>query len=78
MGGLDMRNLTLSRSRISILSVAAFLFLSGTIAFGQPRIKFAETVHDFGLVKEGESVTHVFRFQNLGDEPLNIPRVKTP
>ncbi|TET81883.1 DUF1573 domain-containing protein, partial [candidate division TA06 bacterium] len=46
-------------------------------AFGHQQIKFAETVHDFGLVKEGQSVTHVFRFQNLGDEPLNIPRVKT-
>jgi len=35
-------------------------------------ITFAESTHDFGTVKEGESVTHVFKFKNSGAKPLTI------
>ena len=35
-------------------------------------ITFAESVHDFGTVKEGQTVTHVFKFKNSGNKPLVI------
>lgn len=35
-------------------------------------IEFASNVHDFGKIKEGESVTHIFKFKNTGKVPLTI------
>lgn len=38
-----------------------------------PQIKFLETQHDFGNIKEkGGKVTTTFRFVNVGDAPLVI------
>ena len=34
--------------------------------------EFEETEWDFGEVKEGETVTHVFTFKNVGETPLVI------
>ena len=42
-----------------------------------PRLELKETAYDFGQVKEGDIVTHVFIFKNIGDEPLMINRVRT-
>lgn len=33
-------------------------------------IEFAETTFDFGTVKEGEMVSHTYKFKNTGSEPL--------
>ena len=38
---------------------------------------FTEKSFDFGDVQQGNSVTHVFRFQNTGTEPLMILNVQT-
>lgn len=37
-----------------------------------PAIAFGEEMHDFGTIKEGEVVEHVFKFTNTGDAPLII------
>lgn len=42
----------------------------------QPRIEFAEAIHNFGKVAEGEVVKHVFEFKNTGDAPLVISKVE--
>ena len=42
-----------------------------------PRIEFIETEWDFGNVKQGKVMNHVFKFRNTGDEPLIIKRVRT-
>lgn len=39
-------------------------------------MEFAETTHDFGTVKEGEIVTHTFKFTNTGNEPLILSDAK--
>lgn len=38
---------------------------------------FASGVYDFGTVKEGEIIEHVFKFTNTGSEPVIISRVTT-
>jgi hypothetical protein len=39
-------------------------------------IEFTETTYDFGTVKEGEKVTHSYKFKNTGKEPLIISNAK--
>ncbi len=41
-----------------------------------PKIKFDELVYDFGTVKQGEKVVHEFKFTNLGNNDLEIRKVK--
>lgn len=40
-------------------------------------IRFAEKVHEFGDVVQGQSVNHKFAFTNTGTEPLIILNVQT-
>ncbi len=35
-------------------------------------VKFSETAFDFGKVKEGDTVSHVFKMTNVGKEPLFV------
>lgn len=37
-----------------------------------PVMKFAQDVFDFGKIKKGEKVTHVYKFTNTGKSPLII------
>ncbi|HFC00498.1 MAG TPA: DUF1573 domain-containing protein [Phaeodactylibacter sp.] len=37
-----------------------------------PEMTFEEVLYDFGKVKEGKKVTHVFKFTNTGKVPLLI------
>ncbi len=39
-------------------------------------ISFDKDNHDFGKIKEGEKVTHVFKFKNSGEKPLTVSNVK--
>lgn len=41
-----------------------------------PTIKFAEELHDFGTIKDGDVVEHVFTFVNEGEAPLIISDAK--
>jgi hypothetical protein len=41
-----------------------------------PRIQFGATNYDFGKIKAGELVKHVYTFTNTGDEPLEINAVR--
>lgn len=53
--------------------------MSGDLCFADkgPKIQFEELKWDFGNKKQGEVLTHTFRFTNVGDEPLVISRVRT-
>ncbi|MCX6350658.1 MAG: DUF1573 domain-containing protein [Bacteroidetes bacterium] len=42
-----------------------------------PKIEFTEKVHDFGDVKEGETVHTAFKFTNKGKNELEVYKVKT-
>ena len=39
-------------------------------------MSFGEMTHDFGNIQEGDKVSHVFTFNNSGDEPLIINSAK--
>ena len=43
---------------------------------GPAKIVAAEPVFNFGEVKEGQRVEHVFKISNQGDEQLDIKRAK--
>jgi hypothetical protein len=45
---------------------------SGVERQNGPVMKFDEMEYNFGTIKQGESVTHEFRFKNTGKEPLLI------
>ena len=42
----------------------------------QPEIRFDSLKHDFGIVEEGTSLKHAFRFRNVGQAVLHIIDVK--
>ncbi|MEW6378285.1 MAG: DUF1573 domain-containing protein [bacterium] len=46
-------------------------------AAAAPRIAFSNASFDFGQIYQNKAVTHVFTFQNTGDQALNIEQVKT-
>ncbi len=74
-----MSRLLSEKSRIPLVLVLACLLLSGSLIFAGkgPRIKFREESKDFGKMKQGKVLTHIFVFKNEGDETLVIKRVKT-
>ena len=41
-----------------------------------PKFLFVETSFDFGTIKSGKTVTHVFKFKNTGDTDLLISEAK--
>jgi len=41
-----------------------------------PTFEFLEKQHDFGEVQDGDKVTHVFEFTNIGSKPLVISKVR--
>jgi hypothetical protein len=44
-------------------------------ASGTGKIEFAEAAFDFGQVKEGETVEHVYTFTNAGTSPVILSQV---
>lgn len=42
---------------------------------GKAEITFEEETHNFGDIREGEQVSHIFKFKNTGDGELVLSRV---
>jgi len=74
-----MNSLLSEKSRITLVLILACLLLSGSFIFADkgPKIKFREESKDFGKMKQGKVLTHIFVFKNEGDETLLIKNVKT-
>jgi|GEM_PF-401567 len=49
---------------------------NGTVAADATTIEFEKTIHDFGTLKSGESVSYTFKFKNTGQKPLLISNAK--
>ncbi|MEZ4938655.1 MAG: DUF1573 domain-containing protein [Crocinitomicaceae bacterium] len=41
------------------------------------QVEWEETKFDFGEITEGETISHTFRFKNVGDKPLRIFECKS-
>lgn len=52
------------------------LFLP-VLLYAQPSIEFNKETHDFGNVKQGDIIEHIFDFVNTGDEDLIINKIVT-
>lgn len=52
-----------------------FLVFSGVLS-AQSELKMFQKIYDFGLVMEGEKPTHLFEFENIGDDTLRIVNVR--
>jgi hypothetical protein len=63
----------------AIICVLAFanIAASQTPATSGAKIKFTEEAKNFGDIKQGEVVKHVFSFKNEGNEPLILSNVST-
>src|SRR5690554_7927709 len=58
-----------------IIGALILTFFISSISFAQAIFEFENDVYDFGKVKDGEKVTHVFKFKNVGQEPLQILKI---
>ena len=68
--------------------LASFLLI-GMVLFGSaqeqaaeepmtgPKISFEEKSYNFGDITQGDRVTYVFEFENIGNEPLILSDVRT-
>ena len=64
---LKKLNEILSASRITTTQLADSLAVTSVT-----KIEFFETSYDFGEIKEGQDVSHIYKFKNIGDKPLKI------
>jgi len=68
------------RTGIRSLLTVIFLILVFVRCQDEPRMPGAEMVfdkeaHDFGQIEQGKVVTHVFNFENIGADTLEIAKV---
>jgi hypothetical protein len=66
----------MKRITILLLALLGSLVALPALAAG-PKIAVEQADFDFGQIFQGEKVEHTFRFQNAGDEPLIIDRVRS-
>ncbi len=67
------------KNSFAFIVIIFLLCCSGILLFcgKSSKIKFDEITWDFGKVKQGKQLVHVFKFKNDGNEPLEIKKVKT-
>lgn len=67
------------------LATLVFALFCATNMFAQeaeefvvgPAIKFKKADHNFGDITQGDQVSHVFEFSNIGTEPLVLSNVRS-
>lgn len=63
---------------VAFAMVSVFVFAQeGVSTVSNAEITFAEKSYDFGKINQGDVVTHVFKFENTGKEPLILSDVRT-
>lgn len=62
------------------IAIAALMLLITTVLSAQmkaPQINFEKKAHDFGEIKEADGpATYIFKFNNIGNEPLVLKNVR--
>ncbi|MCC5920402.1 MAG: DUF1573 domain-containing protein [Cyclobacteriaceae bacterium] len=59
------------------IAIFVFGFAQAQDEASGAKIVFAEELHDFGDIYQGDRVSHVFKYKNEGTEPLIITNVMT-
>lgn len=74
-----MRRRKNGKWEIIFIFLFACLLCSGSFVFSGkgPKMKFKKASWDFGKVKQGKMISHVFVFKNEGDEILKIKGIRT-
>jgi len=62
---------------VSILLFLLLLLSVGGSVYAAPAVVFENIKHDFGEITQGDKLTYTFRFQNAGDQVLEIGRVRS-
>ena len=79
--GAQKKNITIKsndpENPLVKLVVTATVIKSDNSEANVPVLYFSETKHDFGKVKEGNTVEYTFSFRNTGKEILKIKDVRT-
>ncbi|MBK6539156.1 MAG: DUF1573 domain-containing protein [Ignavibacteria bacterium] len=68
-----------TKSTILLIPVLLLIFISNSFSYlisPEPVIKFDDLNYDFGAVKQGENLEHVFKFTNSGKGTLVINSVQ--
>ena len=60
---------------IILLFTSSFLFAQSETQPSKSFLEFKEDVFDFGLLKSDSMVAHVFKFQNTGQDTIEIYNV---
>lgn len=72
-----VRKSAIGRRTALLAFLVIWLAGGSSLLAAQPRIKFKESVRDFGRTKAGEILGHEFVFTNEGDSTLVIKKVMT-
>lgn len=69
------------KSKLIIFFSALIVFIGFSVLTAQAQsngeFKFETETHDFGKIPQGKPVTHEFKFENTGSEPLIISKVES-
>lgn len=60
----------------SIRLIVLCALLCGLCQMANAQLMFRSTLHDFGQIAEGQTVTHAFPFKNVGKDPVRIRPLK--
>ena len=64
--------------KLLLICLLAIGFISfSAMQDNKAEFKFEEETHDFGKVPQGKPVSFVFKFKNIGEEPLIISAVES-
>jgi uncharacterized protein (DUF58 family) len=65
--------LTTGYKKFALLALLLVLVVSSQALWAQrPRLQLKEDSFNLGVLQEGEIVSHLFEFVNVGDAPLKI------
>lgn len=62
---------------LALIAVFGMAFGTALAQDSEANLQFEEEMFDFGDIDKGEKVTHVFKFKNEGEGPLEIKNVST-
>lgn len=62
---------------VSVCFILLFCMFSAASWASAPKIAVDQENFSFGQIYQGEKVEHTFHFQNTGDAPLNVEKVRT-